>query len=275
MTTLDKGVKFNIYEKLIKFMSLSNIIKGLLNLQKKVDTKILPSQGLFYKDDFEIWVKKADVEDVIEYEYNYIKDDLGIVLTRLKRIVEKNTILSSGYTFSDIKSIDIVFLFLEIVKFTKNKPITLTYFNDEIGKVDKIEFDKKSFNYFKIDENIMKFYNKNERSFNIDGYKYTLPSIGVENCLTNFLLSKQYDSDALKYNDYKYEFMNFLGDKNNVTFSEIDNLIQIFNFDLEDSEMVKVSKICKTFSYLHKYALRKGDRVIDINSKIDLEKIWK
>lgn len=256
-------------------MSLSNIIKGLLNLQKKVDTKILPSQGLFYKDDFEIWVKKADVEDVIEYEYNYIKDDLGIVLTRLKRIVEKNTILSSGYTFSDIKSIDIVFLFLEIVKFTKNKPITLTYFNDEIGKVDKIEFDKKSFNYFKIDENIMKFYNKNERSFNIDGYKYTLPSIGVENCLTNFLLSKQYDSDALKYNDYKYEFMNFLGDKNNVTFSEIDNLIQIFNFDLEDSEMVKVSKICKTFSYLHKYALRKGDRVIDINSKIDLEKIWK
>jgi hypothetical protein len=256
-------------------MSLSNIIKGLLNLQKKVDVKILPSQGLFYKNDFEIWVKKADIGDIIEYEYNYIKDDLGIVLSRLKRIVENNTILSPKYSFSDIKSIDIVFLFLEIVKFTKNKPIKVSYFNDEIGKPDVIEFDKESFNYFKIEEKIMKFYNEEEKLFIIDGYKYTLPSIGVENCLTNFLLSKQYESDALKYNDYSYEFMNFLGEKNNLTFYEIDNLLQIFNFDLEYSERSKVRKICKTFSYLHKYALKKGKRIIDINSKIDLEKIWK
>jgi nucleoside-diphosphate-sugar epimerase len=38
-------------------MNLSNLIKNLLNLQKKVDTKLLPSQGLFYKEDFEIQVK--------------------------------------------------------------------------------------------------------------------------------------------------------------------------------------------------------------------------
>lgn len=256
-------------------MSLSNIIKVLLNVQKKVDIKILPSQGLFYKDDFEIWVKKADVGDIIEYEFNYIKDDLGIVLTRLKRIVEKNTILSAGYTFSDIKSIDIVFIFLEIVKITKNKPVTVSYFNDEIGRNDMIEFGKNSFNYFKIDEKLMSYYNNEEKVFIVEGYKYSLPSIGIENCLTNFLLSKQYESDALKYNDYKYEFMNFLGDKKIVTFTEIDNLIQIFNFDIDESEKVKISKVCKMFSYLHKYSLKKGDRVIDINSKIDLEKIWK
>lgn len=256
-------------------MGLSNVIKVLLNLQKKVDAKILPSQGLFYRDDFEIWVKKADVGDIIEYEFNYIKDDLGIVLTRLKRIVEKNTILSSGYTFSDIKSIDIVFIFLEIVKLTKNKPISISYYNDEIGKDDLIEFGKNSFNYFKIGENLMKYYDKNEKVFIVDGYKYSLPSIGIENCLTNFLVDKQYDSDALKYNGYDYNFMNFLGNKNIITFAEIDNLIQIFNFDLDDSEKSKISKVCKMFSYLQKYSLRKGNRVIDINSKIDLEKIWK
>lgn len=246
-----------------------------MNWKKRVDTKILPSQGLFYKDDFEIWVKKADVGDIIEYEFNYVKDDLGIVLTRLKKIVEKNTILSRGYSFSDIKSIDIVFLFLEIVKLTKDRPITVSYFNDEIGRDDMIEFNKDSFNYFKVDEKLMNHYTKEERAFKIDGYKYTLPSIGIENCLTNFLLSKQYESDALKYNGYSYEFMNFLGDKSKVTFNEIDNLIQIFNFDLDESEMEKVSKISKTFLYLQRYALKKGDRVIDINSKIDLEKIWK
>ena len=256
-------------------MSLSNIIKGLLNLQKKVDVKTLPSQGLFYKKDFEIWVKKADVGDIIEYEYNYIKDDLGIVLSRLKKIVEKNTILSKNYSFNDIKSIDIVFLFLEIVQLTKNKPITVSYFNDEIGKIDNINFGKDSFNYFVLSEDLMKFYDPEEKVFKIEGYKYSLPSIGVENCLTNYLISHQYDADATKFNEYSYEFMNFLGHKAVINFSEIDNLIQIFNFDLDDSEKEKISRICKMFSRIHKYSLKKGNRVIDINSKIDLEKIWK
>jgi len=53
-------------------MNLVNLLKGLLNLQKKIDIKILPSQGLFYKDDFEITIKKADVEDII---LNFIRHD--------------------------------------------------------------------------------------------------------------------------------------------------------------------------------------------------------
>ena len=38
-------------------MNLLNLVKNLLNLQKKIDKKELPSQGLFYKDDFEIIIK--------------------------------------------------------------------------------------------------------------------------------------------------------------------------------------------------------------------------
>ena len=97
-------------------MSLLSIIKGILNLQHKIDLKKLPSQGLFYKDDFEIYIKKANLEDIIEYEHNYDKEDLGTVISRLKKIVEKNVILSKNYSYNDIKSIDVVFLFLEIVK---------------------------------------------------------------------------------------------------------------------------------------------------------------
>jgi hypothetical protein len=46
---------------------LIDLLRGIFNLTKKIDTKILPSQGLFYKDDFEISIKRADVEDIIEY----------------------------------------------------------------------------------------------------------------------------------------------------------------------------------------------------------------
>jgi hypothetical protein len=256
-------------------MNLSNLIKNLLNLQKKVDTKLLPSQGLFYKEDFEIQIKKADGKDVVEYEHNYKKDNLGEIIKRVKKIVESNIILPHSYSFNDLKSIDIIFLFLEIVKLTKGKPISLSYFDEEIGVEDSIEFNSSYFNYFNIDNKIMESYNSEQRLFIIDGYKYSLPSIGAENCLTSFLIHKTNQPNAVIYNTYYYDFTHFLDDKNFLTFKEIENLIQVFNFDIEESELKKVKKITKIFSPLQKYSLVKNGKIIEINSKIDLEKIWK
>lgn len=256
-------------------MNLSNLIKNLLNLQKKVDTKLLPSQGLFYKEDFEIQIKKADIKDIIEYEHNYKKDNLGEIIKRVKKIVENNLILTHGYGFNDLKSIDIIFLFLEIVKYTNGKPISLSYFDEEVGTEDNIEFNSTYFNYFHIDNKIMESYDSKDRVFMVEGYKYSLPSIGVENCLTNFLIHKTNQPNAIIYNNYYYDFTHFLDDKNFLTFKEIENLIQVFNFDIEESELKKVKKIVKIFSPLQKYSLIKNGKVVDINSKIDLEKIWK
>ena len=256
-------------------MNLVNLLKGLLNLQKKVDIKSLPSQGLFYNDDFELVIKNADVGDIIEYEHDYIKDDLGLVITKLKKVVEKNAIFSTGYSFNNLKSIDIVFLFLEIVRFTKGKAVSLTYFDDEKGKEIDIEFSSSYFNYFRLSEEVMKHYNKDSKEFIIEDFKFTLPSIGVENCLTNYLISKSDDLDANKYNSYIYDFIYFLGNKKTITFNEIDNLIQIFNYDIEESDSKKIRKVIKMFQPIKKYSLKRGDKVIEINSKIDLEKIWK
>jgi hypothetical protein len=98
-------------------MSISGFLKGILNLQKKVDLKLLPSQGLFYKDDFQLYIKKVDLTDIIEYEYKYVKEDLGLIISKVKKVVEKSIIIKNDYTFDDIKSVDIIFLFLEIVRF--------------------------------------------------------------------------------------------------------------------------------------------------------------
>jgi len=256
-------------------MSLTNILKGILNLQKKINIKTLPSQGLFYKDDFELWIKKADVEDIIEYEYQYEKEDLGLVITRVKKIVEKNVILSKAYSYFDIKSIDIVYLFLEIVKLTNNKKIEIKYFDDTIGKDDIISFDSNNFNYAKLDDKLLISYDSVAKEFVIDGFKYSVPCIGVENSLTHFLISKSDDPNADAYNKYSYDFLYFLGHKSHLSFSEIDNLIQIFNFDLTDDDRKKVRKIVKSFSKIGKYSLKKDSKIIDVTAKIDLEKIWK
>ena len=256
-------------------MNLVNLLKGLLNLQKKVDIKSLPSQGLFYNNDFEIIIKKADVGDIIEYEHDYIKDDLGLVITKLKKIVEKNTTFSSGYNFNDIKSIDVVFIFLEIVRFTKGKAVNLTYFDDELGEEKIIEFSSNYFNYFRLSEEVMEHYNKDSKEFIIEDFKFSLPSIGVENCVTNYLIDKSDDYDVAKYNEFNYDFIFFLGNKRSVNFNEIDNLIQIFNYDIEESDSRKVRKVIKMFQPIQKYSLKRGNKIIEINSKIDLEKIWK
>ena len=241
----------------------------------KIDTKILPSQGLFYKPDFEITIKKASKEDILDYEKNYIKDDVGTVIYLIKKIVEKNTKLSGSYIYEDIKSIDVIFIFLEIVKITKGKPINLMYFDKETDKEGKIEFGSKYFNYFNFTDKLLDKYNNEDRSFTINGYKYTLPSIGVENALTNFLIIKSSEQDAFNYNNYTYDFTYFVGDKNTLKFKEIENLIQIFNFDMDKDEMKKMKEVIKTFLPLQRYSLKKDGRVVEMNSKINLEKIWK
>jgi hypothetical protein len=256
-------------------MNLINLFKNLLNLQKKLDIDKLPSLGLFYKNDFKVYIKKADIQDIIEYEYKYDSDDLGSVINKLKAIVEKNTIFSEGYNFKDIKSIDVVFIFLEIVRFSKGKAIKLYYIDDEYGSEEEIEFGSTYFNYFELDKDLKKLYDEENRQFIIDDYKYTLPSIGIENCLTNYLISKSDDPNAARFNKYNYDFTFFLGDKKTISFSEINNLIQIFNFDMEDSEIKKVKNIVKMFQPIQRYSLRRGNKIIEINSKIDLEKIWK
>ncbi len=254
---------------------LSNILKNILNLQKKIDINSLPSQGLFYNDDFSIIIKKADVEDIIEYEYKFDSDNISIIINKLKKIVENNVILPKKYIFNDIKSIDIVYLFLEIVKFTNNKNIKISFFNDKIGKEEDINFDSTNFNYIELSKNLLSKYNSETKEFIIDGFKYSLPSIGVENSLTNFLIHKSSDINFEFYNNCSYDFLYFLGHKNHLNYDEIDNLIHIFNYDISDEDRNIIRNIIIDFSGIGKYTLKKDSKVIDFTSKIDLENIWK
>jgi hypothetical protein len=254
---------------------ISNLVAGLLNHNKKIDIATLPSQGIFYEDDFEIKIKKASVDDIIEYEFNFKKDDIGSIIQKVKKVVQNNTILSKNYDFEDIKSIDVIFIFLEIVKFTKKLPIIINYYDEELEGEFSIEFDKKTFNYFFISSEMMKYYDKENKCFFIYGYKFSLPTIGVENCLTNYLIYKSSDKNAEKFQKYSYDFNYFLSQKKYLSFQEIENLIQIFNYELEKEEKLKIKDILDKFLPLQKYSLIKNGKVIDINSKLDLDNIWK
>lgn len=102
-----------------------------------------------------------------------------------------------------------------------------------------------------------------------------MPSVGVENSLTQYLLSISNNVGSDKYNDYSYDFLFFLGKKNNLTFEEIENLITIFNFDIDDREKKKIKSIIKKFIEIIDYSLKVNNLLIDVKSRLDLENIWK
>lgn len=247
-----------------------NLFKGILNSSKKVNLKKLPSQGLFYPDDFEIRIKKADLEDIIDYEYNFDKENIYLVVESLKKIVRNNTIISKPYHFEDLKSVDLVFLFLEIVKFTNNKKILIPYYNTKLSKKDMIEFGDINFNYFDFSKYE---FDKETKEILIDGYRFTMPSIGVENCLTLYLANKI--KEGFNVSDYFYDFIFFIGNKSYLSNEEIENLVIIFNIDMEDSENKILNGIVNRFIPIIGYSLKINDEIVDIKTKIDLETIWK
>ena len=102
-----------------------------------------------------------------------------------------------------------------------------------------------------------------------------MPSVGVENSLTQYLFSISNIDGCDKYNDYSYDFLFFLGKKNNLTFEEIENLVTIFNFDIDDDEKKKIKSIIKKFIEIIDYSLKVNNLLIDVKSRLDLENIWK
>lgn len=248
-------------------------INNLLNLNKTIDIKSLPSQGLFYPDDFTIKIKKASENEIIQYEKYFDDDDVILTIDLLKNIVENNTIFSDGYDFLDIKSIDIIFIFIEIVKFSMNKKIYIElYTNDDILN---IEFCPENFNYFIPDRELAMNYNPKSKEFLIDGFRFSLPNIGVEDSITEFLLYYIEEDKESEYNNYDYDFVYFLGDKKSLKMKEIENLLLIFNKDLDSDDKKKIKHIIDKFKVLRKYSLIVDDEIIDISARIDLKNIWK
>jgi len=63
--------------------------------------------------------------------------------------------------------------------------------------------------------------------------------------------------------------------KDGITKKEIENLITIFNDDLDKKEIDKINEIIEEFSKSIKYTLKIGKKVIDLQSKIQLKEIFR
>jgi hypothetical protein len=246
-----------------------DILNGISSATKELNIKELPTQGVFYPADFTLNIRKASFDDIMLYNFNYIKDDLGVILKETKRIIRKNIILGDKYKYEDLKSNDLLYIFFEIVKFTMSRDITVSYV-DIFGNTVQIPFCSANFNYFNYDS-LKCEYNDVTREFIKDGYRFSLPSVGVENCLVEYICALD---DRGEYTDVNYDFLFFLGNKNYLSYDEMDNLVTIFNEDLDDIEKEKISNIIKLIYPAIGYTLKWNNKIVGLDMKIDFEKLF-
>lgn len=247
-----------------------NILNSIINKKKKININELPSQGLFYNDDFNIFIKKVTQDQIDDYKNHIDSDNISTIINVIKKIVKNNIVLSNEYLFEDVKSIDIIYIFLELVKYTTDKKVIINF-----DKKIEVEFDTNNFVYFfDTNKDVLKFYDKENKCFYINDYKFTLPSIGIEDSLTKFLIKKIDINNEHIYTKYYYDFTYFLGHKNKLDDSEIENLIEIFNYELDKEESKKIKNIVELFIPMQKYRLKHKQKTLDLTSKVDLVSIW-
>jgi hypothetical protein len=249
-------------------------IIDMLSTVQRIDVKKLPSMGLFYKDDMRITIKKAEPVHQVTYLQGIDVTDSMSVSQGIKYIVKNCSTFSKGYTFHDLRSCDIMFIFLKIVSFTNGKPLVVTHLSKNTRTAKKVEFNEDNFNYFKIPEDIMKKYDSVNKVFFVDRYGYSPPTVGVESCLTYFFMNAHMYENADFFENAEYDFLYFLRDKTSLDYSEIENLVWAFNHDLDDVEQTKVKKIVEMFKGFTDYSLLCGDEKVSLASKIDLGDVW-
>jgi len=192
----------------------------------------------------------------------------------IKYIVKNCTNFSKGYSYRDLRSCDVMYVFLEIVTLTKGVPVSVLHVSPTTGEITSVEFTTDNFNHFMIPDSVMRCYDEKKRQFVINGYGYSPPTVGVESDLTEFFINAHLMTDTKLYEDAEYDFIYFLGDKVTLDMDEIENLVWAFNHDISFVEQKIVVDIVDMFKGFTDYSLKfKGERV-PLSSKVNLGRIW-
>lgn len=253
-------------------MNIINIIKSLATRNKQLNIKELPSMGLFYPDDMKIYIGKCTEEDIITYENIVDPNNILTMVYAMRLIVDKCVTMNKNYDTSYLKSIDVTYIMFEIVKHTTGKEVSIEYYDDARGKFIDLPINASTFNYIDLAD-IMDNYLPETKEFEFDGYRLSLPTKGIETSLTEYF-SNITNEVADTMVDYSYDFIYFLGNRNTISYNEIDNLLDIFNDSMSATDKEIVSEAVKRFSPMIRYSLKHNNRVIELHGKINMSTIW-
>lgn len=160
----------------------------------------LPSAGMFYVEGTELSIRSAKVAEIRHFstmdENNILDVDekLNAILESCTRVTSKNKRMS----YKDLLEEDRFFLILSIRDLTFPEPESQLSVDhtDKKGNSHKIEVAKDNFTYFKVPENLDKYYDRDERTFLIETKSFGTirmapPTIGIMQKMTAYIKDRQ------------------------------------------------------------------------------------
>ena len=178
----------------------------------KIDVKTLPTHGLFYPDGFEISIRAARGEEIKHWstmndqdinQLSRVDDILNYMIEKCCNVKNPN---HPGNCWKDLKNVDRFYILLAIKEFTfidgENELMV------PISEDKQIPVVKEMIDFVNIPDEIMKFYNLDEKCFifNVAGnpMKVHVPSLGVNDWLKKYVAQKinakeGYDEDFITY----------------------------------------------------------------------------
>lgn len=211
----------------------------------------LPSRGYFYPSDFKIILTRIDIDDVrnvfTRVSNTTPKMTSYVMMVLINNILIDQIILNKGYSYDMLVSIDILYLFLELIKFSKGSDVD----------INGVAFKSDNFEYFDFDD-WGEYYDAEKRAFIFDGWEMRLPSVGAYQSVIDYAILKGKNAD----NNIDLTLLYFL--KENSYFmgvSEIENLSLCFN-DLSAKERERLKKITKKLEGHMTYRINDGEKEI-------------
>jgi len=178
----------------------------------KIDIKSLPTAGMFYPDGFEVSIRAARGEEIKHWSTMNDQDinQLSRVDDILNYMIEKCCSVKNpqrpGNCWKDLKNVDRFYILLAIKEFTfidgENELMV------PISEGKDIPVVKEMIDFINIPDDVMKFYNPEDKCFvfNVAGQtlKMHVPSLGVNEWLKKYAANKinsreGYDEDFLTF----------------------------------------------------------------------------
>lgn len=185
---------------------------------KPVPVDNLPSGGKFYPDGTTLEIRAAQVQEIRHFstidenDPLDMDDKLNLIIDKCMRLKFPDRVAQ----WKDLKEEDRFYLIFAIRDLTFINGENKLFVNLKCGKTclgdgsynERIELSKENFDYYHIDEKLMRFYDEKERCFKVESPKVGVirlyvPSLGITSFLKNFLRSKvqkneYYDKAFLK-----------------------------------------------------------------------------
>lgn len=160
----------------------------------------LPSGGMFYPDDIKINIRSAKVSEIRQFsaidEQNVfdVDEKLNYILENCTQVTSDKKRLS----YKDLCEEDRFYIILSIRDLTFPEPeskLTVEHV-DKKGNKHQVDINKDYFTYFKIPDNLDKYYDADRKSFMIETKSFGTiemrpPTIGIMQKMTAYIQERQ------------------------------------------------------------------------------------